>query len=94
MFLLGYIIFEIFHHEFFHHIVESAATSLEIITASLGKARPLYIEYLDYMYQQVDGLGKHEHDPLEEALANSYAYNSFSFMSRVGVGYTTYLVKS
>ncbi|MRG86722.1 hypothetical protein [Salinibacillus xinjiangensis] len=91
--LLGYILFEVFHHEFFHHIVESAATSLEIISGAYGNPKPLYIEYFKSNYHKTLGLGPHEHDPLEEALANSYSYNSFSFSSRVNKGYRSLLVK-
>ncbi|WP_226536438.1 hypothetical protein [Fictibacillus halophilus] len=91
--LLGYIVFEVFHHEFFHHIVESAATSLEIVSKAFGNPKPLYIEYFNSRYQHNPELGGHVHDPLEEALANAYAYNSFSFSSRINKGYKSILVK-
>jgi hypothetical protein len=29
------VVFEIFHHEFYHHLVESAATTLEIVADAL-----------------------------------------------------------
>lgn len=92
--LLGYIVFEVFHHEFFHHIVESAATSLEVISSAFGKPQRFYINYFKQDYQRNAGLGTHQHDPLEEALANSYSYNSFSFASRINKGYKTRLVKA
>lgn len=92
--LLGYIVFEVFHHEFFHHIVESATTSLEIISSAFGNPKPLYRNYFNQSYQSQEGLGNHLHDPLEEALANAYAYNSFSFSTRINKGYKSMLVKA
>jgi hypothetical protein len=92
--LLGYIVFEVFHHEFFHHIVESTATTLEILSAAFGKIEPLYIKYFNKEYQKINELGPHPDDPLEEALANAYAYNSFSFSSRIIKGYKSMLVKA
>ncbi len=89
------VLFEIFHHEFFHHIVESAATTVEIITAnSAESARPYYIEYLERKHYPDTILGPHPDDPLEEALANAYAYNSFSFLSRIKFGYKTAAINS
>jgi len=86
--VMSFVLFEIFHHEFFHHIVESAATTIEIIAAnSSEKVRPYYVEYLKKKY--CTAIGKHPDDPLEEALANAYAYNSFSFLSRAKFGYKT-----
>ncbi len=79
------VLFEIFHHEFFHHLAESTATSMEIICAGIGQPRRLYLDYWECRFQEV--LGPHPHHPLEEALANAYAYNAFSFISRVKVGY-------
>jgi hypothetical protein len=38
-------------------------------------------------------VGPHQDRPLEEALANAYAYNSFSFLSRTQVGYKVLWVK-
>ena len=85
--VMSFVLFEIFHHEFFHHIVESAATTIEIITAnSVEEVRPYYLDYLKKKYYYDTGIGKHPNDPLEEALANAYAYNSFSFLSRVKFG--------
>jgi hypothetical protein len=92
--LLGYIVFEVFHHEFFHHIVESATTSLEIVSSAFGNPQPLYRNYFNQSYQTQAGLGKHVHDPLEEALANAYAFNSFSFSTRINKGYKSMLVKA
>ncbi|MEH7885640.1 hypothetical protein V7654_15175 [Bacillus sp. JJ1609] len=92
--LLGYITYQIFHHEFFHHMVESAATTLEVISSSDYEPYPFYIKYRKSAYKDIIGLGEHAHDPLEEALANAYSYNSFSFASRVNKGYKTMLVKA
>ncbi len=90
--LLSYILFEVFHHEFFHHIVESAATTIEILSAGFGKPKKIYLDYFYDNYENTNGLGEHPHKPLEEALANAYAYNSFSFISRVKMGYKLALV--
>ena len=76
------VIFDVFHHEFFHHMVECAATSIEVVwPAPQRQPVPLFLNYTRATWR--DSLGKHEHDPLEEALANAYAYNSFSFITRV-----------
>ena len=89
--MMHYILFEIFHHEFFHHIAESMATTLEMISATMGKSQPIY---LDYSKRQYTRKKNHPHAPLEEALANAYAYNSFSFVNRVGSGCMTGGIKS
>lgn len=79
--LKEFVLFEIFHHEFFHHIVESTITTIELILAEIcGDLRDLYLNY-----RITPSL--HVNDPLEEALANAYAYNSFSFISRVTFGF-------
>lgn len=88
--LMHFILFEIFHHEFFHHIAESTATTLEILGAAMDKPQPIYLEYTNRKFK---GEERHEHAPLEEALANAYAYNSFSFIDRVGVGCKTAGIK-
>ncbi|MCM0648419.1 hypothetical protein NBE98_08535 [Clostridium swellfunianum] len=93
--VMSFVLFEIFHHEFFHHIVESAATTIEIITAnSREEAVPYYIDYLRKKYHTGTAIGKHPDDPIEEALANAYAYNSFSFISRVKFGYKSVAVNA
>ncbi len=79
------VLFEIFHHEFFHHLSESTATALEIICAGMGQPRRIYLDYWESKFE--DAIGRHPHHPLEEALANAYAYNAFSFISRVKIGY-------
>ena len=79
------VLFDVFHHEFFHHLVESTATILEVICAGVQQPRSIYLEYRAHKYEEVKG--PHPHKPLEDALANAYAYNSFSFISRVKIGY-------
>ena len=79
--LAAAVLFEIFHHEFFHHIVECLATDLEMFFGG----RQVYWPYFKDRYKI--HIGTHRHHPLEEALANSYAYNSLSFISRVKTGY-------
>jgi len=83
--ILRCVLFEIFHHEFFHHMRESTATTMEILSAAFGNPKPLYREYRRHAYEGV--VGEHPHKPLEEALANAYAHNSFGFISRVKLGY-------
>jgi hypothetical protein len=91
--LLGCVLFEVFHHEFFHHTVECAATTIEIASAAFGRPRPIYANYWTGGYANEPGVGLHPDDPLEEALANSYAYNSFSFLSRTEIGHKLLCVK-
>jgi hypothetical protein len=90
--LLHLVLFEIFHHEFYHHLVECAATTMEILADALGAPIPSYVEY-----RIAVGAGKfasHDHNPLEEALANAYAYHGLGFISRVKTGYLDALVGS
>lgn len=91
--LMVCVLFEIFHHEFFHHIVECAATTLELLSPALGQPQPFYLNYRNHLYEQADHVGPHPHKPLEEALANAYAYNSLSFICRMKAGYKTTLIK-
>jgi hypothetical protein len=89
--LLHLVLFEVFHHEFFHHLVESAATTLEIVLAAHGVDRAIYLPQRTHAVRF--GLG-HPHAPVEEALANAYAYNSLSFISRVKVGFKSVAVRT
>ena len=91
--LMGCLLFEVFHHEFFHHLTECAATTVEIASASFGKPRPVFNDYWGSGFQKTAGIGPHPDHPLEEALANAYAYNSFSFLSRAQIGYKLVWVK-
>jgi hypothetical protein len=86
------VLFEMFHHEFYHHLVESAATTLEIVADALGAEIPKYLEYRQAAHAR--RFCWHTTQPLEEALANAYAYNSLSFISRVKAGYRDALVAS
>lgn len=88
--LIHLVLFEIFHHEFFHHLTESAATTIEILQAAIGRPKQIY---LDYKKRQYDAKIDYPHSPLEEALANAYAWNSLGFISRVKLGYKTSIVK-
>jgi hypothetical protein len=65
------VLFEVFHHEFFHHLAESTATALEIICAGMGRPRRTFLDYWESKFEDV--IGRHPHHPLEEALANAYA---------------------
>lgn len=91
--LMGCLLFEVFHHEFFHHLTECAATSFEIASAGFGKPKAIYSNYWEYRFDKTDGVGPHPDHPLEEALANAYAYNSFSFLSRMEIGFKLIWVK-
>lgn len=86
------VLFEIFHHEFYHHLVESAATTLEIVADALDAKIPTYLDYRRAAHGRE--FKWHATQPLEEALANAYAYNSLSFISRVKAGYRDALVGS
>lgn len=89
--LMHMVLFEIFNHEFFHHLVESTATTLEIISAAQGEPQPLY---LMHRRSQRENEFRHHHAPLEEALANAYAYNALSFISRVKLSFKTVSVRA
>ena len=89
--LMHLVVFEIFNHEFFHHLTESTASSLEIIMAATGKPQPVYLNYRKRLYET--GFD-YPHAPLEEALANAYAYNALGFISRVKTGYKTAVVRA
>lgn len=89
--LMHLVLFEVFNHEFFHHLAESTATTLEVITAAQGNPQPLYLQHR--RAQREDDF-RHPHAPLEEALANAYAYNALSFISRVKLGFKTVSVKA
>ena len=85
------VLFEVFNHEFFHHLVESTATTLEVILASQGEPQPLYLRHRQ---AQLENEFFHPHAPLEEALANAYAYNALGFISRVKLGFKSVSVKA
>lgn len=78
---------------FFHHLTECAATTIEIASASFGQPKPIFNDYWNCRFQGTDGIGAHPDHPLEEALANAYAYNSFSFLARTQIGYKVLWVK-
>jgi hypothetical protein len=84
--LASLVLFDVFHHEFFHHLVECTATSLEVLWPRTdGRPVPVYFCYRTGALRKA--FSEHPHDPLEEALANAYSYNSFSFAARVQSGY-------
>ena len=87
---LHLVLFEMFHHEFYHHLVESAATVLEILSDAGDTPFSGYLAYRRAVH--ANGFPWHPHQPLEEALANAYAYNSLGFISRVKTGYRDALV--
>jgi hypothetical protein len=89
--LMHLILFEVFNHEFFHHLVESTATTLELILATQCQSQPVYLRHRQ---QQAANTFGHPHAPLEEALANAYAYNALSFISRIKAGFKTASVKA
>ncbi|RKT37850.1 hypothetical protein [Thiocapsa rosea] len=85
------VLFEVFHHEFFHHMAESTATYLEILGAASDTGRPVYLEYRKRARE--NGFD-YPHAPLEEALANAYAHNALGFLARVKAGYKTAVIKT
>jgi len=60
----------LFFHEYFHFLVDVAASTLEI--ASKSASRPLYSDYKRRVYRNKTGSAE---EPLEEALANAYAFS-------------------
>jgi hypothetical protein len=82
--LMQCMLFEVFHHEYFHHIVESSAATLEILVAAFGRPQPLYFSYRQHAYES--SLGMHAHKPLEEALANAYAYDALAPIAHSKLG--------
>ncbi|MEM3342154.1 MAG: hypothetical protein QW728_05630 [Thermoplasmata archaeon] len=84
----------LFLHEFFHYITDIAASTLEI--GSPRPVRPYYIAYTNKVYKYP----KNKDEPLEEALANAYAYNRIygyvirrriaDFMKRQPSGYSAF----
>ncbi|MEX0806163.1 MAG: hypothetical protein WD688_23010 [Candidatus Binatia bacterium] len=89
--LMHLILFEVFNHEFFHHLVESTATTLEVLLASQGAAQSVYLRH---RVRQALNDFRHPHCPLEEALANAYAYNALSFICRIKAGFKTVTVEA
>lgn len=79
---------EIFQHEYFHHITECAATTMEVVLNQFGQRRPIFTSYWHERFRS-----NHPHSPLEEALANAYAYNSLTFLSRIKTGLKTTRIK-
>lgn len=63
----------LFFHEYFHFLTDVASSVLEI--ASGSPARPLYSDYMRRVYGNKTGSAE---EPLEEALANAYAFNRFA----------------
>ncbi|HET7147146.1 MAG TPA: hypothetical protein VFI73_01490 [Candidatus Nitrosopolaris sp.] len=59
------------YHEFFHFITEMAATTIEAVTKFIV---PFYANYTKNIYMNPDIDSKDE--PLEEALANAFAYSN------------------
>lgn len=75
------VLFEMFHHEFYHHLVESTAFTLETILSEIGSPKPVYLDYFRNRFGSRNEVYC-RHIPLEEALANAYAHNSISFAQR------------
>ena len=62
----------LFRHEYYHFLTEIAASALEVAMGSAGP--PYYSRYSRDVYSNPQ---KNPDEPLEEALANAYAYRSF-----------------
>lgn len=89
--LMHLVLFEVFNHEFFHHLAESTATFLEVLGAAQGEGKSVYLDFS--RAQRTTGFD-FPHAPLEEALANAYAHNALSFISRIKAGYKTAVISS
>jgi hypothetical protein len=59
----------LFFHEYFHFLTDVAASVLEIGTKSVP--RPLYLDYMKQVYMK----SRSKSEPLEEALANAFAFD-------------------
>jgi len=66
----------LFCHEYFHFLTEIAASALEVAIGSTGP--PYYYRYSRDVYSNPQ---KSPAEPLEEALANAYAYRGFHALS-------------
>jgi hypothetical protein len=87
------ILYEVFHHEYYHHLVESTAFTLETILAEFGFPKNIYLQY--NKKKRTKSAEKYSlHVPLEEALANAYAFNSISFASRNKLSFDTGVMKA
>jgi mRNA-degrading endonuclease RelE of RelBE toxin-antitoxin system len=88
----------LFLHEYFHFITDIAASTFEVAASfKSGITKPIYYtEYINKVYMKPASI----YEPLEEALANAFAYNKFSgkalksqlmkFMKNQGSGYSTF----
>jgi hypothetical protein len=87
------VLYEVFHHEYYHHLVESTAFTLETILAEFGFHKNIYLQYnKEKRTKSAKKYGPHV--PLEEALANAYAYNSISFARRNKLSFDTGVMKA
>jgi len=64
----------LFLHEFFHYITDISATLIELGDKSPQKR---YVPYFKNIYQNIYLHPTTHDEPIEEALANAYAYNRF-----------------
>lgn len=83
------VLFEVFQHQYFHHVAESAATYLEILYTPTREKRPVFLDYR--ARSRSDGYG-HPHAPLEEALANAHAHQELGQLMRDKPGYKNAVV--
>ncbi|MGC8913586.1 MAG: hypothetical protein ACP5LE_06660 [Thermoplasmata archaeon] len=60
----------LFIHEFFHYITDIAATTLEMGNLSV---QSYYVQYVRNVYMRP----RNRNEPIEEALANAFAFNRF-----------------
>ncbi len=85
------LLFEIYHHEFFHYLVDCVCAMAELMAGSAGHPHPVYLDYRRNAYESA--LGRHPHHPLEEALANAYAYQALRYVDRHESGYKRIIVR-
>jgi hypothetical protein len=70
--------------------ISALRQTMEMVLAEAGSPKSLYLDYLRRYKQPFMG---NQHEPIEEALANAYAFNAFSFISRVKKGYVDGLIR-
>lgn len=87
------VLFEVFHHEYYHHLVESSAFTLETILTEFEIRKSIYLPY-NRKKQSKEVEQYNPHIPLEEALANAYGYNSISFAKRTKLTFDMGVMKA
>jgi hypothetical protein len=84
-FLAHIVLFKIFNEQYFHHLIESTATTLEILLATLGRKRQVYKDYFLITFN--------ENRNNINSVATSYAMRSFKFVNNADHVYKNEVIK-